>query len=78
MLSDADSIVFLGFGFHAVNLERLDVKSHCQKSAVVYVSTLGVTDSEVQYHLRDLSSGPYAFEHKGNLAFIRDHLDIFY
>lgn len=75
MIETAQSIVFLGFGFHSLNLDRLDVKGHLHPGATVYGSTLGMTDSEVLFLVQSKIEG--SFEHKTVLNLLRDRLEIF-
>jgi len=76
LLSEAESIVFLGFGYHPTNMSRLEVVHHKRPDATVYGSTLGMTDSEVMFHLHRELPGNY--EHKTTLGLLRDQLEIFY
>ena len=78
-LREAECIVFLGFGFHPVNLERLKLSSVANKDAQVWGTSLGFTKSEefkfiqrgfASYKSINLSDAKV-------LQFIRNHLELF-
>lgn len=48
----ARSIYMLGFGFHEINLDRLDISSHKHSSAKVYATGYGITSAERKVHAK--------------------------
>lgn len=74
----SESVVFLGFGFHSLNLQRLNVKAYCPSNAIIYGSTLGLTDSEVKYNVRRHQMSDGIFVGQNAIEFLRNHLEIFH
>jgi hypothetical protein len=79
LIAKADSIVFLGFGYHSENMERLQTSAYATRNANILCSTLGLLDSEETFFVRKkLSARSVTTNAFDCLTMLRYHLEIFY
>jgi hypothetical protein len=79
LIENADSIVFLGFGYHQDNMDRLEVGARSKQNANILCTTLGLTDSQEHFYIRKkLSPHPVTTNGFDCLTMLRYHLEIFY
>jgi hypothetical protein len=79
VIANADSIVFLGFGYHQDNMDRLEVGARSKQNANILCTTLGLTDSQEHFYIRKkLNPHPVTTNGMDCLTMLRHHLEIFY
>lgn len=81
LISVADEIVFLGFGYHRENVERLELEKHLPAPARVIGTVVGFTQSEfyenVKPQFRSLAGNHLIDNNQNVLQFLRDNLALF-
>lgn len=77
MISDADRLLFLGFGYHPVNLQRLSLDKHLKPTADLWGTAFGLTGSE-QYYLvtRQFQPRTINLESTTCSGLLSNHLDL--
>ena len=79
LIENGDSIVFLGFGYHQDNMDRLEVGARSKQNANIYSTTFGLTDSQEHFYIRKkLSPRSVATNRFDCLTMLRYHLEVFY
>lgn len=73
LISEAERIWFLGFGYGKINLDRLELPSILKKSQQVFATTFGLKYGEIMT-IRGLLSG-YLNEQRADMDGILDSLD---
>jgi hypothetical protein len=79
ILKTADVVLFLGFGYHRVNLQRLQLMDHCRKDVQLAGTVFGMTSSEISFHIISQFKGfsPFTVGQKPVLDFVREGLNYF-
>ena len=80
LLSEAEIVLFLGFGFHQQNVEHLLLLEVISKQCHLNGSVYGFTDSEFDQNVRPLFAGVgnngLSRNHLTVLEFLRNHVDL--
>ena len=80
LIREAQEIVFLGFGYHRENVERLELERHLPAPARVTGTVVGFTTSEfnenVQSLFRSLAGNQLSENNERVLTFLRGNLEL--
>ena len=81
VLKSAKNVIFLGFGYHPKNVERLQLDKNLSTEARVLGTIIGMTKDEVRYNVAHLFTNIKNFsavdEYKTVLEYLRNNLDYF-
>lgn len=80
-LKSAENVIFLGFGYHPKNVERLQLDKNLSTKARVLGTIIGMTNDEVRYNVTPLFANIKDFcttdKYKTVLECLRNSLDYF-
>ncbi len=78
LITQADDIAFLGFGFHPVNVERLWINRLIRSETALWGSCKGKTESEKQYLIGAQFKSPpgITLHSESNTGFLSTHVDL--
>ena len=81
VLKSAENIIFLGFGYHPKNVERLQLVSNIKRTSRVIGTIIGMTNEEVRLKVSPLFANIKNFsavaEYQTVLGFLRNNLKYF-